>query len=64
MPRYRIRITLERSAYRSWLGQMVPESTIVKTFEDEREATDWFINHSYFEERFTHKATWERLDVT
>ncbi|RTL65872.1 MAG: hypothetical protein EKK42_20210 [Pseudonocardiaceae bacterium] len=55
-------ITLERDAYTGWNGREVPARTIVKTFEDEYEACTWFVDDSYFEQRFTRRAVWERVD--
>jgi hypothetical protein len=58
-----IRITLVRREWTAWNGRQVPAATIVREFDTEAVAADWFISDSYFAESYTASATWERVDT-
>jgi predicted nucleotide-binding protein len=61
----KIRISLERrypTEHVFYDGSTGYTQTIVREFEDEYAAQDWFINDSYFEESYTSRAVWERVD--
>jgi len=57
-----IRITLEKDAWTSWANKRVAAKTVVREFDDPMAAANWFIHDSYFDEGYTRKAVWERLD--
>lgn len=57
----KIRITLHRREIR-WERHTAPADTIVRVFTDVDEALNWFLHDSYFEEPYTVKAVWERIE--
>lgn len=56
-----IRITLVRKEWVSLGGRVTPARTIVREFNDDACAAEWFAYDSYFAEHYTVSATWERI---